>query len=580
MKYLPLILSIFCLSCTQSPIVDEEPSRHGSVLSASLGIDTRLHLNDMGEGGIEVTWSNCETHVDRITLFDSQTGQRVSDYIYIGDDGSHSGDFIAEGSVNLIDGESYVAIYPANSASTLEECNSTITLNLPQSEAQGQSMQCRSLKMRADFTFNQTQSPMVHFKHLSALATIEIDGADSAPMSLTLRDGSDPSRIYTIHYEGVGAGEDIITQLAIAENLSTEPRTLIFDMVYSDGTLRRFEVVTTKPYYAGMRYRMAIGGQMEEYGDLIVSSQEDLQAIAEAVNSGVDDFSGRVVVVCDDITLSGDWTPIGGSSRSFKGSFDGAGHTISGLRVRGGGYSALFGSIHSAEIRDVVLEGVDIESSGEFVGAVVASAEYSNIVGCRVLGGTIISTAPSAIVGGVVGYGAAYNSSTVGLSGCSSSARVQSSGDKGEVGGVIGVSYNLMVSRSSSNGAVGGGYQSMVGGVVGRSEGREITMVYSLGEVSGGDRARVGGIVGYSKGDISHSFTLSEVIGGSQSTLGATAGYISGSATSLYYLSSAEQCRYGSKVATVEELNMEVLSGRLNGFTAGSPIETTVPTLY
>ncbi len=81
-------------------------------------------------------------------------------------------------------------------------------------------------------------------------------------------------------------------------------------------------------------------------GEYLLSSAQDLQTFAAAVNAGKD-FSGEKVVLTDDISLAGiDWTPIGsvqngagvgygeGLANVFRGSFDGNGHTISSLTVK------------------------------------------------------------------------------------------------------------------------------------------------------------------------------------------------------------------------------------------------------
>ena len=65
-----------------------------------------------------------------------------------------------------------------------------------------------------------------------------------------------------------------------------------------------------------------------------IHTAAELAGLAQLVNRGVT-FAGKTVVLCDDLDLSGKlWTPIGSSTvLSFQGTFDGQGHSISGLRV-------------------------------------------------------------------------------------------------------------------------------------------------------------------------------------------------------------------------------------------------------
>ena len=132
-----------------------------------------------------------------------------------------------------------------------------------------------------------------------------------------------------------------------------------------------------------------------------------------------------------DIDLTGkDWTPIGTSfDNSYTGTFDGGGHTITGLTITTKDqFVGLFGSIGNAgTVKNVMMEGVQItknHSSG-FAGGVAGYSD-GTIENCSVSG----SVSGTVYVGGVVG--AQWEGS---ITGCSSSATV-----KGmvHVGGVVG----------------------------------------------------------------------------------------------------------------------------------------------
>lgn len=98
-------------------------------------------------------------------------------------------------------------------------------------------------------------------------------------------------------------------------------------------------------------------------GNYTVTSAGGLKNIAKLVNDG---NTGIDITLTGNITLTGDWTPIGTSiSNAYKGTFDGGGHTITGLTVTTSDqYAGLFGYIGSGgTVKDVTLEEVKIESN-------------------------------------------------------------------------------------------------------------------------------------------------------------------------------------------------------------------------
>lgn len=92
-----------------------------------------------------------------------------------------------------------------------------------------------------------------------------------------------------------------------------------------------------------------------------IESGEQLAWLADTVSAG----SGAKIcaVLTDDIDLGGfPFAPIGVSSHELSGSFDGQGHTVSGLNVSAQ-YAGLFGVIKDAEIRNVVVQGTVASTS-------------------------------------------------------------------------------------------------------------------------------------------------------------------------------------------------------------------------
>ena len=166
-----------------------------------------------------------------------------------------------------------------------------------------------------------------------------------------------------------------------------------------------------------------------------------------------------------------EWTPIGTNSKPYTGTFNGDGHTISGLYIDSDtDYQGLFGYV-SGTVQDLTVSG---NVSGSYVG-------------------------------GVVGY----NSGSV--INCTNTGSVKGSGNNSAVGGVVGLNL-ASVTNCYNTGSVSGpdsGTSNYVGGVVGFNI-SSVTNCYNTGEVSGsysGSGSYVGGVVGYNDSGISASVT-------------------------------------------------------------------------
>lgn len=97
-----------------------------------------------------------------------------------------------------------------------------------------------------------------------------------------------------------------------------------------------------------------------------VNCGSELAWIAQEVNKGVT-FLGESVVLAKDINLNNDlWTPIGRSSghkSTFRGSFDGQGHTIYNLYVDEEEGSGLFGMVSPFAIKNVNIDGATVKGT-------------------------------------------------------------------------------------------------------------------------------------------------------------------------------------------------------------------------
>ncbi len=222
------------------------------------------------------------------------------------------------------------------------------------------------------------------------------------------------------------------------------------------------------------------GGTGEADYPYQIATAEDLMLLGESpedydkyfiLTADIDldpDLPGRKVFYMAVIAPDTDTTKNAFQGTAFTGVFDGDGHTISHLTIRGKSYLGLFGELsYRAKISNLVLEAVDVSGTGDYVGGFVGRNEGS------------ITTSFS-------------------------TGRV--SGER-SVGGFVGMNFGSILT-SYSTGAVSG--ETWVGGLVGENFGSIITS-YSTSAVSGEER--VGGLVGYNSGSISTSYSTGKVTG-------------------------------------------------------------------
>ncbi|WP_304229790.1 filamentous hemagglutinin N-terminal domain-containing protein [Phascolarctobacterium succinatutens] len=270
-----------------------------------------------------------------------------------------------------------------------------------------------------------------------------------------------------------------------------------------------------------------------------ISNAEELnslQRVAENLNDR--DALSYNYILKNDIDASGlvnaegksTYNTIGSGDKSFRGTFDGDGHTIVGLQANGG----LFGKLGSgAVVKDInivssVFTGKETNDS---VGAVAAENNGGKISGISGYGNTVKGS--GGYIGGLVGknYGAISNSddqSTV-IAGADTVA--------GGIAGINGTDaskpLNGTLENVQSNSAVttdnlgAGQYASNLGGIVGKNE--LLLNTYNINNVSAhgitgktGNTQTSGGIVGTNEGRISNAYNES-IIHGSEN-IGGVAG--------------------------------------------------------
>lgn len=253
-----------------------------------------------------------------------------------------------------------------------------------------------------------------------------------------------------------------------------------------------------------------------------IENLEDLMGLSEAVAAG-QSFAGEYFELKQDIDLGnlnvnhGNWNPIGwyrnqselsgAVKNTFQGHFDGAGNTISGLKIvdisKSMNCIGLFGVIENGTVKNLVIEGEDIrgnENVGVLAGALKGDCVIQNI---QVSGLLYAAEDAGGIAGEVTG-----GSNLAVIENCvSDGIVVYSSGKESFTGGIVGNLQNCYVADCTAitqdgdyNRIYGKGY---VGGIAGRMNRAQIYNVYVNGTIGGNESAAVGGIVGkYESGNL------------------------------------------------------------------------------
>lgn len=236
-------------------------------------------------------------------------------------------------------------------------------------------------------------------------------------------------------------------------------------------------------------------------GNYTVTSAEGLKAVADIANNG---NLGINITLTENINLTDmDWAPIGiDYNHQYTGTFNGGGHTITGLTVTGSNeYAGLFGRIGSGgTVKNVVLEGVQITSDNSlgYAGGIAGWSFKGKIENSSVSG----SVSGNSIAGAVVGtqLGGA-------ITGCSSSATVKGVTFAGGIAGETNSGASLTACYATGDVTVenDGTSNALAGGVVGYNGGSStLTACYAAGNVSGkgSGTIHVGGAVGKNYGTL------------------------------------------------------------------------------
>ena len=341
-------------------------------------------------------------------------------------------------------------------------------------------------------------SPTLRFTHRTARVTIVLtdytEGLASVQLTGLSTEGDNPDII--VPYS---KGSNTYTAIVAPQNVAAGTAFIV--CTFTNGKTFVYKMKNATDWQAGGEYTYTVslaaakdlGYTIESNGSYTVTSADGLMNVAKLVNGGKTDIN---ITLDKNIDLTGKgWTPIGTSfDNSYKGTFDGGGHTITGLTVTTNDqFVGLFGYLNRAgTVKNVVMEGIQITSNHMFgcTGGVVGYS-WGTIENCSVSG----SVSGTDCVGGVVGSQKAGS-----IIGCCTSATVKGTH---YVGGVAGEKWGTMTACYATGNVtleIASQKNLYGGGVVGLNGGSRVLACYATGNVtstgSSTGNVHIGGLFG------------------------------------------------------------------------------------
>lgn len=221
----------------------------------------------------------------------------------------------------------------------------------------------------------------------------------------------------------------------------------------------------------------------ESAASFTLATPDALAGLSALVNEG-ETFNGKTVTLGADLDLNGlAWTPIGTGDAYFAGTFDGAGHSINGLKIEGMNDAAFFGTLDdTVTVKNVKFTNVNVKAKNAGVVAVyVAGSSIENV---HVLSGNVTADSyGAAFAAQQAYYGATFKD-------CTNYANVTSGYIAAGIGGYIW--YDCFVENCVNYGNIVGGNRA--GGIAAHADG-VFTNCTNNGEIIGNGGMPAGGIV-------------------------------------------------------------------------------------
>ena len=347
-------------------------------------------------------------------------------------------------------------------------------------------------------------SPTLRFTHRTARVTIVLTDYTEGLASVQLTGLSTENGnldIITPYDKGSN------TYTALVAPQSVAAGTTFITCTFTNGKTFVYKMKNATDWQAGGEYTYTVslaaakdlGYTIESNGSYTVTSADGLMNIAELVNGGKSDIN---ITLDTDIDLTGkDWTPIGTDyDNAYTGTFDGGGHTITGLTVTTNDqYAGLFGYLGKfgkfCTVKNVVMDGIQITCNHRLgsAGGVAGYSRAVTIENCSVSG----SVSGTMRAGGVVG---GQNGGSI--TGCSSSATVKGTLNVGGVAGETNSGATMAACYATGNVTIEIDpiNNTLGGGLVGFNARGSVLACYATGNVtstgSSTGYVQIGGFLG------------------------------------------------------------------------------------
>ena len=289
-----------------------------------------------------------------------------------------------------------------------------------------------------------------------------------------------------------------------------------------------------------------LSGSGTEADPYVISSAAQLQAFAALVDAG-NTYAGQYVALGADIDLSGvdNWNPIGAEAKSdtcldklFAGTFDGRGHTVSGLKIRvADAASETNVGLFSTLGNTAVVKNLNLTD------AVITLTGVADTVQCRagILAGDTVNAASKD------SGGRSHDSIGVRIDSCSATGSVNVTGQNGMVwaAGLVGRSQigvcitNCWTDAALRAESFGGTKSAYAGGITGHTGNYAVLAncaafgtAYASSPMSTNFGGQAGGIVGMSAAKQYNTYAVGDVTVGNGGTKHTWVGALAGEITS------------------------------------------------
>lgn len=502
LMYAPLALALLAACSSDDVVENNQPTTQGQTLTINAttgGEDGTRTIYGLETGGkYEVITSKWDKANDKVIVFgnskNTNKGEfKVSTLSTDGLTATLTGTIPEE----LTDG-AWVNAYIANDG--VVAVNSNNQLEVDYSEQDGTWLDA----VKKSVLYGKTQYskatnnniPNLEFKYMTAFFKLtlkfpEISAITTANLCITGDKLASKSRINTVYNKGGGtnkivdAGSINIKNVTIKDDgeaviyFALYPQTIKNTHIQAeleDGSIYTFEVIPANKevqinngyFYQFGRTGTKIGNKNQlptkfngagtkdspyEIGTIL-----DLMKLQNDIQKNIY-YKDKYFKMTSDITINGEWEPIGNNSKQFRGTFDGDRHTISGnikvSKLENNNGIGLFGLISDGAVVKNLTNKANIV------------ADVNNITG----------TATGSIVGRLIGYGTVEN--------CKNTGNITS--NTASVGGIVGQAFldkesvNTTIEACSNEGDIINNSTDtskgslFVGGIIGTVSSRKTT---------------------------------------------------------------------------------------------------------